>query len=180
MTSPTPENLRTLFEFVFKGFDAIGYKEHLDYELVQSTNPEFNSAIVRVNIFHSHRQTIQVQQHTHTHTHTHSLALARARARARTHAYTHATYASHSLPLHALASHPTHTPVLRPAYVLCACQYIHPADSAKLGQAELVVIDEAAAIPLAHVRKLLGPYLVFLASTVNGCAPFAVHALCWC
>ena len=48
-------------------------------------------------------------------------------------------------------------------------QYIHPADSAKLGQAELVVIDEAAAIPLAHVRKLLGPYLVFLASTVNGC-----------
>jgi hypothetical protein len=39
-----------------------------------------------------------------------------------------------------------------------------------LGQAELVVIDEAAAIPLPHVRALLGPYLVFLASTINGCA----------
>jgi len=29
-------------------------------------------------------------------------------------------------------------------------------------------VDEAAAIPLPHVRKLLGPYLVFLSSTVNG------------
>ena len=35
-------------------------------------------------------------------------------------------------------------------------------------QAELVVVDEAAAIPLPHVRKLIGPYLVFLSSTVNG------------
>ena len=30
------------------------------------------------------------------------------------------------------------------------------------------MIDEAAAIPLPYVRALLGPYLVFLASTVNG------------
>jgi N-acetyltransferase 10 len=37
-----------------------------------------------------------------------------------------------------------------------------------LGQAELVIIDEAAAIPLPLVRKLLGPYLVFMASTING------------
>lgn len=37
-----------------------------------------------------------------------------------------------------------------------------------LGQAELVVIDEAAAIPLPLVRNLLGPYLVFMASTING------------
>ncbi len=60
MTSPSPENLKTLFEFVFKGFDAIQYKEHLDYELIESTNPDFNKAIVRVNIFKTHRQTIQV------------------------------------------------------------------------------------------------------------------------
>ncbi len=26
VTSPTPENLKTLFEFVFKGFDALGYQ----------------------------------------------------------------------------------------------------------------------------------------------------------
>jgi len=105
VTSPSPENLHTLFDFVFKGFDALNYEEHLDYELIQSTNPEFNKAVVRVNIFHDHRQTIQ---------------------------------------------------------------YIHPGDAAKLSQAELVVIDEAAAIPLPLVKSLLGPYLVFMASTING------------
>eukprot|EP00731_Ephydatia_muelleri_P006069 Em0003g317a len=105
VTSPSPENLKTVFEFVLKGFDALHYVEHEDYEVIQSTNPEFNEAVVRVNIFHEHRQTIQ---------------------------------------------------------------YIHPADSHKLEQAELVCIDEAAAIPLPLVKNLLGPYLVFMASTING------------
>ncbi|XP_018977735.1 RNA cytidine acetyltransferase [Cyprinus carpio] len=105
ITSPSPDNLHTLFEFVFKGFDALQYQEHLDYEIIQSLNPEFNKAVIRVNIFKEHRQTIQ---------------------------------------------------------------YIHPADAVKLGQAELLVIDEAAAIPLPLVKKLLGPYLVFMASTING------------
>ncbi|KAH8700618.1 putative nucleolar ATPase Kre33 [Talaromyces proteolyticus] len=105
ITSPSPENLKTLFEFVFKGFDALGYLDHVDYTILQSTNPAFNKAIVRVNIHRNHRQTIQ---------------------------------------------------------------YIQPQDSFALGQAELLVIDEAAAIPLPLVRKLLGPYLVFMASTING------------
>lgn len=43
-----------------KGFDALGYQEHLDYGLVRSTNPDDNKALVRVNIFRDHRQTIQV------------------------------------------------------------------------------------------------------------------------
>lgn len=47
-------------------------------------------------------------------------------------------------------------------------QYIQPQDAHTLGQAELVVIDEAAAIPLPLVKSLLGPYLVFMASTING------------
>ncbi|KAG8728752.1 hypothetical protein FRC12_021522, partial [Ceratobasidium sp. 428] len=47
-------------------------------------------------------------------------------------------------------------------------QYIQPQDAHVLGQAELVIIDEAAAIPLPLVRNLLGPYLVFMASTING------------
>jgi N-acetyltransferase 10 len=47
-------------------------------------------------------------------------------------------------------------------------QYILPSDSAKLAQAELLAIDEAAAIPLPTIKSLLGPYLVFLSSTVNG------------
>ena len=37
-----------------------------------------------------------------------------------------------------------------------------------MGQAELIIIDEAAAIPLPLVRNLIGPYLVFMASTING------------
>ncbi|KAL2260180.1 hypothetical protein VTK26DRAFT_5913 [Humicola hyalothermophila] len=105
ITSPSPENLKTLFEFVFKGFDALDYKDHADYSIIQSTNPDFNKAIVRVNIYRNHRQTIQ---------------------------------------------------------------YIRPQDSHVLGQAELVVIDEAAAIPLPLVKKLMGPYLVFMASTISG------------
>ncbi|XP_027846110.1 RNA cytidine acetyltransferase isoform X1 [Aphis gossypii] len=105
VTSPSPENLKTFFEFIFKGFDALGYQEHLDYGLVRSTNPDDNKALVRVNIFRDHRQTIQ---------------------------------------------------------------YIVPTESNKLSQAELVVIDEAAAIPLPLVKAMLGPYLVFLASTING------------
>ncbi len=44
-------------------------------------------------------------------------------------------------------------------------QYIAPSDGGRLGHAELVVIDEAAAIPLPLVRQLLGPHLVFMAST---------------
>lgn len=105
VTSPSPENLKTLFEFVFKGFDALGYTEHLDYDIIQSTNPSFNKAIVRVDIKREHKQTIQ---------------------------------------------------------------YISPTDNHVLGQAELLIIDEAAAIPLPVVKKLMGPYLVFMASTING------------
>ncbi|OJD29636.1 nucleolar atpase kre33 [Diplodia corticola] len=105
ITAPSPENLKTFFEFVFKGFDALEYMDHVDYSIIQSTNPDFNKAIVRVNVHRQHRQTIQ---------------------------------------------------------------YIQPQDAHVLGQAELLVIDEAAAIPLPLVQKLMGPYLVFMASTING------------
>jgi N-acetyltransferase 10 len=104
VTSPAPSNLRTLFEFLFKGLTALGYDEVSDWS-VQRGVGEWKDAVVRVNIFRGHRQTIQ---------------------------------------------------------------YIDPADSHVLGQAELVVVDEAAAIPLALVRNLMGPYLVFLSSTING------------
>ncbi|KAI9727966.1 MAG: N-acetyltransferase 10 [Chrysothrix sp. TS-e1954] len=105
ITSPSPENLKTLFEFIMKGFDALNYLDHVDYDIMQSTNPDFNKAIVRINVHRQHRQTIQ---------------------------------------------------------------YIQPQDHFTLSQAELLVIDEAAAIPLPLVRNLMGPYLVFLSSTVNG------------
>lgn len=105
VTAPSPENLKTLFDFVCKGFSMLEYKEHLDYDIVKSNNPEFKKAIVRINIYKQHRQTIQ---------------------------------------------------------------YILPHENEKLSQVELLVVDEAAAIPLPVVKSLLGPYLVFLASTVNG------------
>ena len=47
-------------------------------------------------------------------------------------------------------------------------QYIQPTEHEKLSQAELVAVDEAAAIPLPVLKKLFGRYLVFLSSSVNG------------
>ena len=38
----------------------------------------------------------------------------------------------------------------------------------KLSQAELLIIDEAAAIPLPLTQQLLGPYIVILSSTITG------------
>lgn len=104
VTSPSPDNVRTLFEFVLKGLDALGYEEVADWDLQRGTG-EWKDTVVRINVFRGHRQTIQ---------------------------------------------------------------YIQPQDHAVLSQAELVVIDEAAAIPLPMVRALLGPYLVFLSSTIHG------------
>ena len=47
-------------------------------------------------------------------------------------------------------------------------QFVFPNDADKIGHTDLVVIDEAAAIPLPYVRSFLGPYCVFLSSTING------------
>ncbi|XP_074273560.1 RNA cytidine acetyltransferase 2-like [Silene latifolia] len=105
VTAPSPDNLKTLFDFIRKGFDSLEYKEHIDYDVIKSSDPEFKKATVRINIYKQHRQTIQ---------------------------------------------------------------YIQPNEHEKLTQVELLVIDEAAAIPLPMVKSLLGPYLVFISSTVNG------------
>ena len=104
VTSPSPDNLKTLFEFVLKGFDVLGFTEHTDYEIIQNTVNNVKS-VVRINIYRDHRQTIQ---------------------------------------------------------------YIRPDEAGKLLQAELLVIDEAGAIPLHLVKQMLGPYLVLLSSTVHG------------
>ena len=39
-----------------QGLDGMEYKEHLDYDIVVSTNPAFNKAVVRINVFKNHRQ----------------------------------------------------------------------------------------------------------------------------
>ncbi len=35
---------------------VLAAQEHLDYDLVESSNPAFGKAIVRVNVFRNHRQ----------------------------------------------------------------------------------------------------------------------------
>ena len=78
--------------------------------MVESTNPELRKAVVRINVYHEHRQTIQ---------------------------------------------------------------YIEPTDSALLAQAELLVIDEAAAIPMPQVRPRAtshGAHLPVHSVRVSRCA----------
>ena len=58
--TPSPKILKTLLEFIFKGMDVLGYEENLDYDIAQSTNPDFNKAFVRVNIFKQYHEIIQV------------------------------------------------------------------------------------------------------------------------
>ncbi|KAF4755641.1 N-acetyltransferase 10, partial [Perkinsus olseni] len=127
VTAPSPENLTTLFEFVLKTFESLGYAEHQDYSLVQQqTGSEedgsdnrarlemgggghrgVNKPLVRINVYKTHRQTIQ---------------------------------------------------------------YVSPADSKYISQGELLVIDEAAAIPLPVVKSLLGTgqHITLMSSTVQG------------
>ncbi len=47
-------------------------------------------------------------------------------------------------------------------------KYIKPDETDKFASAELLAIDEAAAIPLPIVRALMGDRLTFMSSTVNG------------
>lgn len=49
-----------------------------------------------------------------------------------------------------------------------AVTYIKPDETDKFASSELVAIDEAAAIPLPIVKKLMGDRLTFMSSTVNG------------
>ncbi len=105
VTAPHPSNVKTLFEFLLKGLDALGYKEHTDYEILEGTQEEWKGCVVRINIYRSHRQTVQ---------------------------------------------------------------YIDPANYHAAAHAEVLAIDEAAAIPLPVVKRLLGPYIVIMSSTIHG------------
>ncbi|KAF5397575.1 RNA cytidine acetyltransferase [Paragonimus heterotremus] len=112
VTAPSPENLCTLMQFAIRGLMAFGYEEHQDYIVTKSSDPEYNSAVIRIDV---HRQN-----------HRQSLV------------------------------------------------YLPPWEMANQlagggQQADLVCVDEAAAIPLTLVRLFIsGPRLVFMASTING------------
>ena len=53
VTALSPKNLKTLFGFIFKGMVILGYKEHLESDIAQSTNSDFNKAFVRVKVLSS-------------------------------------------------------------------------------------------------------------------------------
>jgi isoleucyl-tRNA synthetase len=48
VTVPSPENLKTLFDFVCKGINALEYKEHLHYDVVKSADPELKKATIQI------------------------------------------------------------------------------------------------------------------------------------
>ncbi|CAF1021308.1 unnamed protein product [Rotaria sordida] len=109
VTSPAPENLKILFEFILKGFNVLDYQDHIDYDIQYSSNDHKEKNIIQLTIHRpkQHRQVIQ---------------------------------------------------------------YIQPNEPSRLSQCELLIIDEAAAIPLPLVKQLLtgANYLIFLSSTING------------
>ena len=95
VTAPSPENLKTFFEFVVKGLRALNYSEHKDFDLQQGTEEPFKGHIIKINIFKDHRQSIS---------------------------------------------------------------YIQPTDYWFFKHSELLVIDEAAAIPLHVVKRIMRKY----------------------
>ncbi|KAL8273058.1 hypothetical protein Esti_002979 [Eimeria stiedai] len=125
--APNAENVQTLFEFTQKGFVAMGFREHVDFQVTMETvgsgsrgpagadtsgaassglyQRQAVKAITQIEVYRHHRQLIK---------------------------------------------------------------FIFPHEKDALMQAELLVVDEAASIPLPVVKKLLGPYIVLLSSTVNG------------
>lgn len=58
VTSPSPENLHTLFEFAIKGLKAVHLSEHNDFTVIRSTDPEHGNAIIRINVYKDHNQSI--------------------------------------------------------------------------------------------------------------------------
>lgn len=94
VTAPSPDNLQTFFEFCVKSIEKLGYIKKKDFEIIMGNDKETNKAIVGIEIFRDHKQTIQ---------------------------------------------------------------YISPnTDTLLLKNCELLVIDEAAAIPLYIVKRLMG------------------------
>ena len=104
ITAPSPENLKTFFEFLIKGLNVLNYVEHKDYTIQEGTG-EFKGSIISIDIIKNHKQTIR---------------------------------------------------------------FILPTDILLFQLAELLIIDEAAAIPLNIVKRILPDCVTFMASTIQG------------
>ena len=151
VTAPSPENLRTLFQFVAKGLDALGYAEHTDYNLSEAAMPSMSGGGASATAAAA------------------AAAEAAGEAAAAANGGGDTAGEGHRSGGRANTTQPC---VIRLDVFRAHRQTIryvapHHADRVR-GAAELLVIDEAAAIPLPVVKSLFGPYLLFLASTVNG------------
>ena len=104
VTAPSPDNLKTFFEFLVKGLNELNFMERKDY-IIQEGTGEFKGSIVNIQINKNHKQTIR---------------------------------------------------------------YILPTDILIFQMAELLIIDEAAAIPLNIVKRIIPDCLTFMASTIQG------------
>ena len=104
ITAPSPENLKTFFDFLIKGLNALNYTEHKDY-IIQEGTGDFKGSIISIDIIKDHKQTMK---------------------------------------------------------------YILPTDILLFQLAELLIIDEAAAIPLNIVKRILPDCVTFMASTIQG------------
>ncbi|XP_054718825.1 RNA cytidine acetyltransferase-like [Uloborus diversus] len=99
--------VKNVFQFLFKGLDALNYQEDTDYDVIESVNPEFQKALIGVNVFKHHPQAVR---------------------------------------------------------------FIYPNDvEQKLEQAELVIIEDAAAIPFQLLKRLAGSHVLLMSSTVDSC-----------
>ena len=58
VTAPSPENLKTLFEFLLKGLNELNFVEHKDYVIQEGTG-EFKGSIINIQINRNHKQTIK-------------------------------------------------------------------------------------------------------------------------
>jgi len=89
----------------------------MHFDVFQSSNPEYNQAIIKIEVFKTHKQFIRY---------------------------------------------------IEPTDYDRISQVRKRREKLKRIQADLVIVDEAAAIPMIYVKEFIGPYIVFISSTVNG------------
>ena len=59
VTAPSPDNLKTLFEFICMGLQLLDYKDRMDYEKIYSSSKDYEKPIIRIEVKKTHTQFIQ-------------------------------------------------------------------------------------------------------------------------
>lgn len=125
VVAPVPENVATLFEFIQKGLEALGYLHHTDFHVTNQLTPTDHVGGNRNGPRNDNQQAAAVRR-------------------------------------------PARIEIYRNNKQVV--EYFPPevASSGRGRIAELLVVDEAASIPLPRMKQIIGDGLVWLASTVQG------------